>query len=594
MTALQVDRPARIDGHLSEPAWRNAETAGGFFRAQQTRGTPARSCASSTHKPRDRSTWAVSTSIRSPAPDSCGKPAGCGRRDSPAPTSNTRRRAVLWGSTTRSAVASQGVFNWLVSLDADANLFSRLTIGLTGRRFHWGAHRKTLLLRTTTNYQFTRRVGLRLFHERVIERTAGTTDDNFNTVLDYEFTPESHFFFAFVRDRNRSRAVFSKIAYLFGAGLNGAAKKSIPLAVKGNRMEPSGNRKGMQRRRSRSRAAAAAVLIAWLPSCQGGGPQPGPPAAPDIPLDAEVAAGRRTGSRRGRRRPQEPRGLDAPRNDLRGERAAAAGRGDLRDRDAARRGRSQSLVPPRPGARPDRGTGFRHRSAGPGRQPRYHLRSDRLGAAVSGGWKPETSREPDRDFRRARRLDPKDVAGTTGLARLALQRGEAGTAAALLESLTGRHSLEPYYHQLLGRAYLALGREQEAAAAFRRGEGGSMPRFDDPWERQADQYSAGFAGRRDRALAAFAEGRLPDAIEKLRGLLEGAAGRRRPELRPRRRLHEQRAAAGSGARARGRGRPEPGAQPAAGGVIRRLPPVRGPRASPCPRRAGGRAEPPRS
>ena len=111
---------------------------------------------------------------------------------------------------------AQGVFNWLVSLDADANLFSRLTIGLTGRRFHWGAHRKTLLLRTTTNYQFTRRVGLRLFHERVIERTAGTTDDNFNTVLDYEFTPESHFFFAFVRDRNRSRAVFSKIAYLFG------------------------------------------------------------------------------------------------------------------------------------------------------------------------------------------------------------------------------------------------------------------------------------------------------------------------------------------------------------------------------------------
>ena len=116
------------------------------------------------------------------------------------------------------------------------------------------------------------------------------------------------------------------------------------------------------------------------------------------------------------------------------------------------------------------------------------------------------------------------MAGTTGLARLALQRGEAGTAAALLESLTGRHSLEPYYHQLLGRAYLALGREQEAAAAFRRGEGGSMPRFDDPWERQADQYSAGFAGRRDRALAAFAEGRLPDAIEKLRGLLEERPG----------------------------------------------------------------------
>ena len=42
VTALRVDRPPRIEGQLSEPAWRNAEAAGGFFRAQQARGTPAR------------------------------------------------------------------------------------------------------------------------------------------------------------------------------------------------------------------------------------------------------------------------------------------------------------------------------------------------------------------------------------------------------------------------------------------------------------------------------------------------------------------------------------------------------------------------
>ena len=39
--ALRVDQPIRIDGHLSEPAWREAEVAGDFFRAQQTRGMPA-------------------------------------------------------------------------------------------------------------------------------------------------------------------------------------------------------------------------------------------------------------------------------------------------------------------------------------------------------------------------------------------------------------------------------------------------------------------------------------------------------------------------------------------------------------------------
>ncbi len=42
VTALRLDLPPRIDGDLSEPAWRNAEAAGDFFRAQQTRGAPAR------------------------------------------------------------------------------------------------------------------------------------------------------------------------------------------------------------------------------------------------------------------------------------------------------------------------------------------------------------------------------------------------------------------------------------------------------------------------------------------------------------------------------------------------------------------------
>ena len=42
VTALRVDQPPRIDGHLSEPAWQKAEAAGDFFRAQQTRGMPAR------------------------------------------------------------------------------------------------------------------------------------------------------------------------------------------------------------------------------------------------------------------------------------------------------------------------------------------------------------------------------------------------------------------------------------------------------------------------------------------------------------------------------------------------------------------------
>ena len=137
---------------------------------------------------------------------------------------NTRFAGVIveytstWGFVRvhNQAGTRQGAFTWFGSLDARANLFERLTISLAADRFDWRGRRETLVLRTTTNYQFTRRVGLRLFHERAMEQTEATTKDNFNTVFDYEFTPESHFYLVFVRDRDRTRAAFSKIAYLFG------------------------------------------------------------------------------------------------------------------------------------------------------------------------------------------------------------------------------------------------------------------------------------------------------------------------------------------------------------------------------------------
>ncbi len=290
-------------------------------------------------------------------------------------------------------------------------------------------------------------------------------------------------------------------------------------------MDPASNRKGRLPSRRRSfGAAAGAVLIAWLPSCQGGGgPLPGPPPLPDFPLDAEVAAA----VQRARAEVDADRtdpadwmrlGMTFAANELPQQAAASfevAARIGPQDPEAWYR---LGLARARTGA------------LAPAIEALGQAGSlDTTYAPIAwrrGFWRLETG-DLDRageDFRRARRLDPQDVAGTTGLARLALQRGEAGTAAALLESLAARQPQEPYYHQLLGRAYLALGRGQEAGAALRRGQGGSMPRFDDPWQRRQDQYAAGFAGRRDRALAAFAEGRVPDAIEKLRALVEERPG----------------------------------------------------------------------
>ena len=285
------------------------------------------------------------------------------------------------------------------------------------------------------------------------------------------------------------------------------------------------DRKGIQRRRARSRAAAVtgAVLIAGLSSCQEGGPPPGPPPVPDIALDAEVAAA-----------------VEGARTEVEADREDAAAwmrlgmtfaANELPQQAAATYETAAQLAAEDPKA-------WYHLGLARARTGALSSAIEALGRAGNldtsyapiawrrGFFRLETGdlAGAGQDFRRARGLEPEDVAGTTGLARLALQQGEAGTAAALLESLTARQPREPYYHQLLGRAYLALGRRPEAEAAFRRGEGGSMPRFEDPWEREADRFAAGFAGRRDRALAAFAGGRLPDAIEKLRSLLKERPG----------------------------------------------------------------------
>ena len=125
----------------------------------------------------------------------------------------------------------------------------------------------------------------------------------------------------------------------------------------------------------------------------------------------------------------------------------------------------------------------------------------------------------ERDFRLATRLDSSGLAGLTGLARVALQRGDDDDAAELLQDLIARAPREPYFQQLLGKAYLSLGRTEEAQRLLRRGGGRGVPVFFDPWQRGVDDYAAGFAGKRDRALTAIAEGRMDEAVEQLRRLL---------------------------------------------------------------------------
>ncbi len=106
-------------------------------------------------------------------------------------------------------------FNRFTSFSGGVNLSGKLTIDLDFDNFFWRAHRNTLILRLRSNYQFTPKIGWRIFVERVDERMRDEISYNFNSIFDYEFTPESHFFLVVADSLPGDRAVFTKLAYLF-------------------------------------------------------------------------------------------------------------------------------------------------------------------------------------------------------------------------------------------------------------------------------------------------------------------------------------------------------------------------------------------
>ena len=115
-------------------------------------------------------------------------------------------------------------FNRFTSLSGGVNLFGKLTIDLDLDNFFWRAHQNTLIFRLRSNYQFTQKIGWRIFVERVDERMQDEITYNFNSIFDYEFTPESHFFFVVADSLPGDRAVFAKLAYLFEPSLPGFAR----------------------------------------------------------------------------------------------------------------------------------------------------------------------------------------------------------------------------------------------------------------------------------------------------------------------------------------------------------------------------------
>ena len=112
----------------------------------------------------------------------------------------------------------QDKFHRYTKFSTNLNLFSRLTINFDLNNLFWRDHQNTLIFRFRGNYQFTRQIGWRVFVERVDERLDKNVNYNFNSIFDYQFTPESRLFVVLADSTDGERAVLTKMSYLFESG----------------------------------------------------------------------------------------------------------------------------------------------------------------------------------------------------------------------------------------------------------------------------------------------------------------------------------------------------------------------------------------
>ena len=121
-------------------------------------------------------------------------------------------------------------------------------------------------------------------------------------------------------------------------------------------------------------------------------------------------------------------------------------------------------------------------------------------------------------FQAAARAAPGDPAGPTGLALVDLSTRQDAQAVSTLEILLAANPGDRYALQLLGTAYLRLGREDDARFALTVGSSG-QPAWRDPWSDEVGQYRRGFAAMLKEATQLGLERRFDEAITLLTRLV---------------------------------------------------------------------------
>lgn len=128
-----------------------------------------------------------------------------------------------------------------------------------------------------------------------------------------------------------------------------------------------------------------------------------------------------------------------------------------------------------------------------------------------------------RAFAKAGELDPGEMSSAVGLARVHLQRQQPQLAVDVLERALANSPGDRYAMQLLGTAYRALGRVEEAQYALAVGMTGE-PAWPDPWNDEMLQFRRGFAVRLKDATQYFVAGQMPQAIALLQQLRQEKPG----------------------------------------------------------------------
>ena len=127
--------------------------------------------------------------------------------------------------------------------------------------------------------------------------------------------------------------------------------------------------------------------------------------------------------------------------------------------------------------------------------------------------------QAEADFRRAVELAPGDPSARLGLARALLEKEAAGEAASLLEPVVAAEPDDAYAHLLLGNAYRALGRDDEAAEQLRLGQGDQLVR-NDPWTAEMLMARASFGSQVQVAVQLLNAGQTERATTMLERLRE--------------------------------------------------------------------------